>query len=270
MIARDFDSAVALGSSGGDRVPWVVPDGWQQGRGAWGGLVVGALARAVVAAEPDPERILRSVSAELVAPAVVGPHEIALECVRRGSAVSTWRAVLLDEQERTVAVMTAVLGATRRVDTEPDYRSWQTVSPPEAPGAGTLAPLDLSRVGGPVFMQHLDMRPVTGIPGEGARPEAVGWVALREPVPMDAVALIALVDAWWPAGLVGMAALRPIATVAFAANLVIDPIDVPSGPLLHHSFVTAAAEGFTSEVRRLWTPDGRLVVDNLQSIVLIS
>jgi hypothetical protein len=130
--------------------------------------------------------------------------------------------------------------------------------------------LDLSGLGGPTFMQHADMRPVLGIPGAGAQPETFGWIGLRQPVPMDAAALVALVDAWWPAGLVGLTSMRPIATVSFAANLVMDPIDVPSGPLLHHSFVTGVAEGFTSEVRRLWTADGRLVVDNLQSIVLIS
>jgi len=28
-------------------------------------------------------------------------------------------------------------------------------------------------------------------------------------------------------------------------------------------------EGFTSETRRLWSPDGRLVVENHQSIVVI-
>jgi len=265
-----FDSAVALQPAGEGRLSWTVPDGWQQGRGAWGGLVVGAMARAVVASEPDHDRILRSVTAELVAPAVAGEHTIDVACVRRGSAVSTWKAVLTDEGDRTVAVMTAVLGATRRVDPAPDYDAWQTVAPPPAPAPDGLPSIDLTGLGGPVFMRHIDMRPVSGIPGEGRRPEAVGWVSLREAVPMDATALVALVDAWWPAGLVAMTALRPIATVAFAANLVMDPVDVPSGPLLHHSFVTAAAEGFTSEVRRLWTPDGRLVVDNLQSIVLIS
>lgn len=270
MTVESFDDAVALTAIDEGRFAWTVPDGWQQGRGAWGGLVVGALARAVIDSEPDADRLLRSVSAQLIAPAVVGPHVISVHCVRRGSAVSTWTGLLTDEQDRTVAMMTAVLGATRSITGAPDYDAWHACHAPEAPAATDVPSLDLSGLGGPIFMQHADMRPVKGIPGAGDQPETVGWVTLRRPVPMDAAALVALVDTWWPAGLVGVSAMRPIATVSFAANLVMDPIDVPNGPLLHHSFVTGATEGFTSEVRRLWTPDGRLVVDNLQSIVLIS
>ncbi len=55
----------------------------------------------------------------------------------------------------------------------------------------------------------------------------------------------------------------------FTANLLVDPATVADGDLLlHESFVTAAADGFASEHRRLWTPDGRLAVDNLQTMVI--
>ena len=40
---------------------WNVPGGWEQGRGAFGGIVVGALTRAVEAVENDPVRRVRSV-----------------------------------------------------------------------------------------------------------------------------------------------------------------------------------------------------------------
>jgi hypothetical protein len=44
-------------------------------------------------------------------------------------------------------------------------------------------------------------------------------------------------------------------------------IDPP--PLLHDASVSSIHGGFMSELRRLWTPDGRLVVENLQSIMVI-
>jgi hypothetical protein len=40
--------------------------------------------------------------------------------------------------------------------------------------------------------------------------------------------------------------------------------------LFYEGELTAGSEGFTSEVRRLWSPDGRLVAENLQSIVVIA
>ncbi len=39
-----------------------VPSSWRQGRGAFGGLVLGALTRAAEAAEPDGERLTRAVT----------------------------------------------------------------------------------------------------------------------------------------------------------------------------------------------------------------
>ena len=49
-----------------------VPDGWAQGRGAFGGLVLGAMLRAVTRAEPDPARRVRSVTGEIPAPVLPG------------------------------------------------------------------------------------------------------------------------------------------------------------------------------------------------------
>src|SRR5437879_5846273 len=72
-----------------------VPEGWQQGRGAFGGLVVAALARALEAFEPAPDRPLRTLNAELCGPALPGPSEIRVEAIRRGSGVTTLAARLV-------------------------------------------------------------------------------------------------------------------------------------------------------------------------------
>jgi hypothetical protein len=65
--------------------------------------------------------------------------------------------------------------------------------------------------------------------------------------------------------------MRPLATVMFAATLLVDPVDLDAAQQLYYEGeLTAGANGFTSELRRLWSPDGRLVVENLQSIVVIA
>jgi hypothetical protein len=265
----DFPTATTVYGRAEEGFAWEVPDGWQQGRGAWGGLVVGALLRAVEASEPEDGRSVRSIAAHLVAPAIVGPHRIETTLVRRGSAVTTWQARLTDGSGSVVATATVLLGASRSLADAPDASAWSMLVPPAAPGPDAVPRLEFGPPLGPAFFQHLDARVVTGILGGSGLPEAVGWIDYVRPFAPTAASLLALVDGWWPASLNAMPAWRPIATISFAANLVIDPSTV-TGPLLHHSLVTAAADGYTSEHRRLWTSDGRLAVDNLQSIAIIA
>jgi hypothetical protein len=266
-----FETATLLTRESENRYSWVVPEGWQQGRGAWGGLVVGALIKAVEASEPDPERTVRSVAANLVAPAVAGQQVIQTRIVRRGSAVSTWTSTIVDGHGSIVAASTVVLGAPRTVSGDPDYASWAMLTAPTVAPPETMSRLDFGPPLGPVFARHIAPRLVSGAPTESGRPVTSGWIDYLNPVQPCAASLIALVDAWWPAGLVALDRTHPIATVTFAANLLIDPSSLALGePLLHQAYVSAAMQGYTSEHRRLWTADGRLAVDNLQCIVLIA
>lgn len=265
-----FDTATRVDQQGDGHFGWAVPDGWQQGRGAWGGLVVGAMIRAVQATEPDADRVVRSIAANLVAPAVVGDHEVRVTPVRRGSAVSTWTVTVTDAEGAGVATASVLLGAPRSLEDAPDFESWSILEAPQAPAPNGVPVLDLG-THGPTFLQHLAPRVVTGIPGQRGLPEAVGWIDYARPVTPSSASVLALVDAWWPASLAALDRMRPVATISFAANLLVDPRTLVAGePLLHHSLVSGATEGYTSEHRRLWTADGRLAVDNLQSIVLIA
>ena len=61
-----------------------------------------------------------------------------------------------------------------------------------------------------------------------------------------------------------------MATVNFAAHLIADPATIaPAEPLIFESYLLGSSGGFMSETRRLWTQDGLLVLENLQSIALI-
>lgn len=266
-----FETATAVARSTGDSFSWDVPDGWQQGRGAWGGLVVGALLRAVTLSEPDPGRTVRSVAAQLAAPAMVGRHSVSVRQLRRGSAMTTWAAEAVDARGRLVATAVAVLGSPRMLEAQVPFAGWGTAMPPTVPSMDVLARLPMGPPLGPVFGPHLEFHPASGLPVSGGRAETTGWIRFARPVRHSGESLVALVDGWWPAALVALDEARPMATVSFSANLLVDPASIaPDAPLLHHGFVSAAAEGFASEQRRLWTADGRLVVDNLQSIAVIA
>lgn len=261
-----FESATQLRPLGDGQSAWSVPDGWQQGRGAWGGLVVAAAVRAVQAVEPDRGRTVRTVSAQIMTPALVGGHRLAVQPVRIGSAMSTWSVSLTTDAGEPVAQAVVITGAPRA--TVAADAALAAVEPPVA-----AAPDDAVRVPAgplsPVFMQHLHMRLLEGMPLSGSPASTLGWLGYDEPPEPDAASLLALVDGWWPASLPALSQVPRLATVNFTANLLLDPGTIDRDRLLvSQTFVSAASDGFTSEHRRLWTADGRLAVDNLQTIVL--
>lgn len=211
---------------------------------------------------------MRTISVQMVAPAVVGPHLIETRIIRGGSAMSTWSALLSTSAGDVVASMVAITGGARQAVRIHDGSEWGTMVAPDVPPADSVQSVP-SGPPLPVFTRHLDMRPVSGLPFTGEPAACVGWLRLREEPTSSAAALLALVDAWWPASLPMLAEMPRVSTVNFTANLLVDPATVPAGDsLLHHSLVTAATDGFASEHRRLWTADGRLAVDNLQMMVV--
>ena len=258
-----LDRAFQLERDGDARFTLHVADGWQQGRGAFGGLVLGALLRAVEACEPDPARRLRSLTGEIVAPVLVGEAHIAVEPVRLGSGVSTWSATLRQDGE-TRAQVSAVLGRTRPVDhrwapAPPAMAAWRDV--PSFPVAGP----------GPTFAQYFEYRNSGPLPfSSAAEPAAEGFIRPRGRVTWDAATVVATADAWWPASLAIESAPRPTATVAFTLQLFApDPPAAPDAPLFHRARAVAAEEGFQMESRELWTPQGGLVALNQQTFVWI-
>lgn len=267
---ENFETATALSVLDDGSFAWAVPDGWHVGRGVWGGLVIGVLISAITASQGDRARRVRSVSAELVGPAVVADHVITTSELRRGSALSMWNASLVDSAGQLVARLSAVLAEARPSADDVDYSSWRMLPRPDAPPASQVPVVAVAPPVGPEFGNHVEFRPVSGGPYSGPPAETLGYARLIEPVAHTAASLIGLVDAWWPTTLTVLDRIRPVATVAFSANLLVDPATVPPDePLLHHGTGSGAHEGFSSEQRRLWTSDGRLAVDNLESMVLI-
>jgi len=249
----------------GDRFHLDVVDGWQQGRGAFGGLVLGALTRAMEATLAEPLVRLRTLAGELPAPTEVGPAAIEVEVLRRGSAMTTVAARLVQAGElRGHAV--GVFGRARAPV------SWQTERPPAVPAWADVPSVSNPEGDGPPFARHFEYRLIGPAPfSRATEARCTGWIRAREPGPVrDAAHVVALADAYWPAALAVLAAPRPMATVAFTLELIEPIADLdPDAPLLHRAHAPAAFDGFTYETRELWGPDGRLVARNHQTFVVI-
>lgn len=270
-----FDPATEVERIDSSTFSWVVPDGWLQGRGAWGGLVVAAQVKAVEAlqGDVDPTRRVRNTTAHLFGALPGGPARLEGECLRAGSAMTTWQVRLIGSDGVLASQAVVITGTPRPVA---DGERWGVAVAPEVPAWSDLSDIPVRPPFGPEFGAHFSYRAASAIPGSGGAPAAVGWLA---PNPSEslthwsAATLLGIVDAWWPATYVSAASfteVRPMATVSFSAHLLIDPATVaPDQPLIFESWVADAEEGFTSETRRLWTSDGRLAVENHQAIVIV-
>lgn len=264
-MSNDFDRGSHIELIGDGRYAARIPDGWQQGKGAFGGLVLATLLRAVEHAEPEKERTLRSISAEICAPVRASEATIHVELLRRGAAVSYFDARLLQGGE-VQARASVVLGAPRPIESPVPPRS----APPQPPWSG-LPILSIGPPTAPVFTQHFEYRPTGVMPFAGGREAtAAGWLrekSARER--FDAPAVIGYLDAWWPALYGVETAPRPCATVSFTAELLADPASLPAGePLFHTARVEALHEGYCVEVRELWFGQ-TLVALNQQTMAVL-
>lgn len=261
----DFEALTSARRVDATRWEWDVPDGWQQGRGAFGGLVIAALARAMETYVGDPERTLRSLTAELPGATTPGAVILALETLRAGSGQSTVAARL--DQEGEVRAHAVGVVAKPRAGVEgflearpPALPPWRDV--PAVPSEALVPP----------FAKAFEYRNVGALPfssGPSARCE--GWVRLREPgTRADAAWAAGMLDAWWPAVFSRSAGPRPMGTVAFTMQVCRDLREVdPRAPCAYRAWAPVAHEGWVVEMRELWGEDGKLIAMNQQTFAII-
>jgi acyl-coenzyme A thioesterase PaaI-like protein len=264
--ALDLDTAMTPRRTGEATWTWQIADGWQQGRGIFGGLQVGALIHAGEAAVADATRALRAVTAEIVAPATPGAAAIEVTPVRTGSSVVVLRAEL-----RSPAGGDVVAHAVLTFGRDRDAERWVAIEPPVLPPWREVAVAPVGPPSAPVFTQHFELRPLTGLPFDGGarNPEAIGWVRPRPGMAgasRGAAYIAACIDAYWPAALAGGTPRRAMSTLTFTLLVVGDLRGLdPDAPLAYRARSLAGAAGYVPELRELWGEDGRLIAINPQT-----
>ena len=124
----DLAAALAVTRAGSSsRYTAHIASGWQQGRGAFGGLVLGLLTRAMEEHAPDPTRPLRTLAGEIGAPVLVGDVELEVEVLRQGSGITSMHA-RLRQQGEVRAHASAIFAKDRIAD-----REFLGLQPPQLP-----------------------------------------------------------------------------------------------------------------------------------------
>lgn len=237
---------------GPDRHAALVPEGWGQGRAAFGGLTVAYAVRALEDGIPEGRRI-RSVSATFFSPALVGELEIVRVASRVGRAATLAEAHVRQGDELRLSV-TAVFGEDRA--TAIDVPAPPT-SPPGEPG-----PV-LPYVPGvtPEFTRNFAYRfHAGGLPFSGAEHAAfAGDVRARDPGPVDAGVVLALLDAWPAPALSLLRAPAPASTVSWLVGFVAAPSGDAADTWRYEAGTPAAGQGYATVEAGLRRADGALV-----------
>lgn len=248
-----------------------VDPSWNQGRGAFGGLVAAMLLRAMEGEVADPARAPRSLHVHFAAPAT-GPCAVRASVVRAGNRVTHARAELRPLEAGGAIASFASASFCRSREGAVRYRR---ATPPAVPGAETAQPFPPGLPGVPAFLDHFDLRFVGDSKPFGARatPFVAAWARLREPPAVFDAALAALyLDILPPAVSATFDAPRPLASVDFTVQLFERfprPDVAPDGHLLVAISSTWADDGYTEEIRDLWTPSGVLLGSCRQLIALL-
>ncbi len=260
----DFISVTKIERVGEGRFTAHIPDGWQQGRGAFGGLVLGTLAHAMLEGEPQGNRALRTLSGDLCGPVLPGEVEIATRVLRRGSNQSNMHAELRQGGE-VLALASAVLSTAR-----PSPPSVPLEAAPPPSDWPTLPVVELAQAFRPPFAEHYEYRSVGPALGPTGEARTSGFIRERAALEcVDAPTLIARLDAWWPTLFLVEGKPRLMATVSFMAEILCDPAALKATePLRYRARLAGLHQGFCVELRELWQGE-RPVALNQQTMAII-
>ena len=240
-----------------------VPLSWEQGKGAFGGLVVGALVKAAMQCEPDPVRSFRTVSSEIVGPVKTGTKaSIVVELLRRGTGLTAFDVKLSQEGEGVLARATVTLAKKRTED-----HAFDAVEKPIIPSFEDALVAPVAPPMGPAFAQHFQFRPTRGFPFSGATESVTeGFISPLACVQWGPAEWVALADCYWPCILALETMPRPTSTIGFTLHLLREP---PRGPLFFRAKTLASRDGYITDVRELFTLDGELVLINPQVFAIV-
>jgi acyl-CoA thioesterase len=260
-----LDRDTALRPVGDGAFEGRIDDRWWTPRGPLGGYVMALVMRALELAVDDGERQARSLTAHFLRSPQAGPVTIRPVVERAGRSLTTASARL----EQDGALQALAIGAFS-VPWPGPLLSEAPMPEVRPPGERREPPRELPGAQRPPFTELVTMQGRFGAaPFSGAdRAEAGGWLGLREERPIDALTVLVLADAWYPAPWPRLRMLAPAPTIELTVHFR-SPLPLPDSLLLGRFHTKLVRDGFFEEDGELWAPDGTLVAQSRQLALLI-
>ncbi len=239
---------------------------WFSPRGPHGGFLAAIVVRALTAAIAEPARAPRSVTLHYLRPPAEGDVEIAVTVERTGRRLTTVTARLTQgDRPCVVAIAAFSLGFPPEADYLPNPPA---VAPPDD---GEPVPLHPDQ---PAMARRFAIQPLDVRPRDGSRDIVIGgWMALREPPPVDAALLALLADAYLPTPFIKAKRMIGAPTIDLTIHFrVPDPAAhvARDEPVLGIFRSRESFDGFFDEEGELWSPGGVLLAQSRQLGLLLS
>lgn len=250
-----FRTATTWNALGEGRYLGLIRPEWFQGRGAYGGMLGGAVLRSMMRELNDPPRAPRSFTLHFCAPVAEGEASITVRIERAGRQVSHLSA-RLEQGGQVACIASATFALARETPLVYDEARMPPVPPPSQ-----VEPLPNERL--PAFGAQFEYRWFEGVLFSGAPQARVGgWIRPRVPEPLDAPLMVGLLDTFPPSALARVDGFCNAATMDYTAHFHVplplagaapDAFYLRTGQSLH------AAQGYAEDLGHLWTEDGRLL-----------
>jgi acyl-CoA thioesterase len=258
----DFSRDTAVEATGDGVFRAHVSPDWYTPRGPNGGYLAAIVLRAMLAAEPDPEREPRSLTLHYLRPPAEGEVRVTVTEERRGRSLTSLSARL--EQDGKLCVL-ALAALSLDFPTALDYAERM----PEQEPLGELVVPTGNKV--PAIASRFATQLAIGSAPFSGEDEATtgGWIAFAgsDPSPLDPVALALLSDAWMPSPFVRMQEAVGAPTIDLTIHFRAHSERL-TGPALAVFRSRTSAEGFFEEDGELWSKDGTLLAQSRQLALL--
>ncbi|SFK57592.1 acyl-CoA thioesterase [Shimia haliotis] len=239
-----------------------VPTNWAQGRTAFGGFTSALLLRAALGTSADLPA-LRSAMINFTAPVTETP-DMAIDVLRQGRNVTT-----LDVKARVAGKVVACgvfsFGASQISHVSDGLPAASVPVPEEAElmiPEGREAPA--------AFFNNFEVRLIEGNrPFAGAaRGHVRIWARHRDRASWSTPeGLMCLGDVLPPAIFVKATKPGPNSSMNWMYNVVREDTSTRDGWYMLETDLSAAENGYSSQVMRIWNSDGDLLVDGMQAVV---
>lgn len=236
-----------------------IPDGWMQGRTAYGGLSA-ALALGAAQGLVHDLPPLRSAQVSFVGP-LAGAVEVRAKLLRRGRN-ACWISAEVSSDAGIGLTATFVFMASVQSS---------ALQLHDVPLPAGVIPLDqavpLPERAAPSFAPHFERRFAMARTAE-PRPEICWWERIRDANGLDPmVALILLGDAL-PPGVMPLTGPVPISSMTWLVNLLTPVPQTQDGWFLLRSAGNYAQQGCSSQDMAVWNTSGEAVAVGMQSIAI--